>query len=514
MAAKQNNGSMRRAMLVILDGFGVNSEGEHNAITQANMPRLDRYFAKYPYTTLEASGAAVGLPDGQMGNSEVGHSTMGCGNIIPQDLVHINESIHDGSFFKNPVLLDAIQSAKAKSRPVHLLGLVSDGGVHSHIDHLKALLAMCKLNGVTPAVHMITDGRDTSPNTALSYLDELKELLAESNGLIHSVIGRYYAMDRDNRWDRTARAWNALTQISGLQAETARDAIKISYEKDLYDEFIEPTIVTNTERIKSGDEVVFFNFRNDRPRQLGAALIDKDFSNFDRSEYEPVSMCTMTKFHTAFNCPVAYESEQPKVTLAGAISNVGLKQLHVAETEKYPHVTFFINGGKEKAHPGEDRIVVPSPKVATYDLAPEMSAHEVANKVIEAIEGDIYSLIIVNFANGDMVGHTAVPEAIIKALEVMDKEVGRVLDSAVSNKVNVLLTSDHGNCDEMFDALTHDPHTQHTTNPVPCMVIAGRRKLELAKGQGLSSVTPTILELMNVPIPSQMNAKSIILKSS
>lgn len=511
MAAKRNNGTMRRAMLIILDGFGVNSDGEHNAITQANMPRLDAYFAKYPYTTLEASGAAVGLPEGQMGNSEVGHITMGCGNIIHQDLVHINDAIHDGSFFKNSVLLAAMQSAKEKSRPIHLLGLVSDGGVHSHIGHLQALLAMCKLNGVVPAVHMITDGRDTSPSTALSYLDELKEILVETKGAVHTVIGRYYAMDRDKRWERTQLAWQVLTQKQGPRADTAREAIRASYEKDLYDEFIEPTVVRGTERIKPDDEVVFFNFRNDRPRQLGAALVDEVFTDFDRGNFKPVNMCTMTKFHNEFNCPVAFESEHPKVTLAQAVSNVGLKQLHIAETEKYPHVTFFINGGKEKPHPGEDRIVVPSPKVATYDLKPEMSAREVADEVIQALEGDIYSLIIVNFANGDMVGHTAVPEAIIKALEVMDKEVGRVLDSAVSNKVNVLLTSDHGNCDEMFDALTHDPHTQHTTNPVPCMIIAGRRKLNLAKGMGLSSVTPTILQLMNVPVPSQMNAKSIIL---
>ena len=511
MAAKQNNGTMRRAILIILDGFGMNSDGEHNAITQASTPRLDTYFANYPFTTLEASGAAVGLPDGQMGNSEVGHITMGCGNIIRQDLVIINDAIHNGEFFKNPVLLHAMQSAKQKSGRIHLLGLVSDGGVHSHIEHLQALLAMCKLNGVIPAVHMITDGRDTSPSTALSYLDDLQESLIETKGAIHTVIGRYYAMDRDKRWERTERAWRVLTQQHGVQATTAREAIKVCYEKDLYDEFIEPTVIADTERIKPNDEVVFFNFRNDRPRQLAAALVEENFPHFDRGIFTPVSMCTMTKFHNEFSCPVAYESDYPRVTLAEAVSNIGLKQLHIAETEKYPHVTFFINGGKEKPHPGEDRIVVPSPKVATYDLQPEMSAHEVANEVIEALEGDIYSLIIVNFANGDMVGHTAVPEAIIKALEAMDKEVGRVLDSAVANNVNVLLTSDHGNCDEMFDALTHDPHTQHTTNPVPCMIIAGQKKLTLAKGLGLSSVTPTMLELMNIPVPSQMNAPSIIL---
>ena len=510
MAAKQNNGVMRRAMLIILDGFGLNSDGEHNAITQANTPRLDEYFAKYPYTTLEASGAAVGLPDGQMGNSEVGHITMGCGNIIHQDLVMINDAIHDGSFFKNPVLTSALRSAKYHARPIHLLGLVSDGGVHSHIDHLKALLAMCKLNHVVPAVHMITDGRDTSPNTALSYLDELSELLKESRGAIHTVLGRYYAMDRDRRWERTQRAWQALVQDGGLQTETPRDAIKMSYEKELFDEFIEPTIITNTERIRSNDDVIFFNFRNDRPRQLCVALAREEFEHFDRGDFQTVDMRTMTVFHSEFNFPVAFESEYPKITLAEVVSNVGLKQLHCAETEKYPHVTFFINGGNEKPFAGEDRIVVPSPKVATYDLMPEMSARKVANEVIDAINGDVYSLIIVNFANGDMVGHTAVPDAIIKALEVMDKEVGRVLDAAVDRKMNVLLTSDHGNCDEMFDALTHDPNTQHTTNPVPCMVIDGKKNLKLAKGKGLSAVTPTILDLMNIPIPRNMEADSLI----
>lgn len=504
--------SVRRAILIILDGFGESSASENNAVTQAHTPKLDKYFTTYPYTTLEASGAAVGLPSGQMGNSEVGHITMGCGNIIHQDLVLINDAIHNKSFYSNPVLMSALQSAKAKSRPIHLLGLVSDGGVHSHIEHLKALLKMCKANAVRPAIHMITDGRDTSPNSALSFLDELKAPLEETDGKIHSVIGRYYAMDRDRRWERTELAWQTLVHSDGLHADSARDAIRASYERDVFDEFIMPTIINGTNRIQADDQVIFFNFRNDRPRQLSAALAEHNFTDFDRGDYIPTSMYTMTVFHSSFCNPVAFTSEHPRVSLAEVISNAGLKQLHCAETEKYPHVTFFINGGKETPFPGEDRIMVPSPKVATYDLKPEMSAKEVADEVIKSIEDEVHSLIIVNFANGDMVGHTAVPEAIIKALEVMDKEVGRVLDTAVNNNVNVLLTSDHGNCDEMYDALTGDPHTQHTTNPVPCMVISQRsNNFELDKGKGLGSVTPTILELMNISIPDSMEEESLII---
>tara|TARA_R110002049_G_scaffold252264_1_gene427026 strand:- start:160259 stop:161794 length:1536 start_codon:yes stop_codon:yes gene_type:complete len=510
--SENENHIVRRAILIILDGYGVNAEGDNNAVTQAKTPRLDKFFSTHPYTTLEASGPAVGLPEGQMGNSEVGHITMGCGNIIHQDLVLINDAIHNGSFFKNPVLIAAMQSAKQKSRPIHLLGLVSDGGVHSHIEHLKALLAMCKLNGVKPAIHMITDGRDTSPNSALDFLDDIKELMDDANGAVHSVIGRYYAMDRDRRWERTELAWKALVSDEGLHSDTPREAIKESYKKDVFDEFILPTIIKDTSRIQQDDEVIFFNFRNDRPRQLGAALAEPDFNEFDLGNYKPISMCTMTVFHSSFCSPVAFTSEHPRVSLAEVVSNMGLRQLHCAETEKYPHVTFFINGGKETPFLGEDRIMVPSPKVATYDLKPEMSAKEVADVVIKSIKDGEHSLIIVNFANGDMVGHTAVPEAIIKALEVMDTEVGRVLDAAIEEQVNVLLTSDHGNCDEMYDALTGDPHTQHTTNPVPCMVIDQYNdKIQLAKGKGLGTVTPTILDLMNIPIPGSMEEESLII---
>jgi 2,3-bisphosphoglycerate-independent phosphoglycerate mutase len=447
-----------------------------------------------------------------MGNSEVGHITMGCGNIMRQDLVLINDAIRDKSFFSNEVLLDALHAAKQKARPIHLLGLVSDGGVHSHIDHLKALLQMCKTHQVIPALHMITDGRDTSPKSALRYLDEIKPLLNAANGKIHTVCGRYYAMDRDRRWERTKASWDALVATSqDNHVASAYDAITMSYQANLNDEFINPVAITDTERIKTDDDVIFFNFRNDRPRQLCEALCVREFSEFERGEFTTANVRTMTEFHSSFDCPVAIQSEHPHITLAKVVSDAGVKQLHCAETEKYPHVTFFINGGKEISYPGEDRIMVPSPKVATYDLKPEMSAREVADVVIEALNNKQHHLIIVNFANGDMVGHTAVPEAIIKALEAMDSEVGRVLDTAVEHEVNVLLTSDHGNCDEMVDALSGDPHTQHTTNPVPCMVIANNQNIQLKHGQGLSSVSPTILQLMNLPKPDEMHADSIII---
>ena len=347
------NSSCQPAILIILDGFGVNKDGQHNAISQANMPRLDEYFANHPYTTLEASGAAVGLPDGQMGNSEVGHITMGCGNIIRQDLVLINDAIIDGSFFTNNVLLAAIASAKQKNRPLHLLGLVSDGGVHSHINHLKALLRMCADNNVRPAVHMITDGRDTGPSTALTYLDEIEPNLKAAKGKIHTIAGRYYAMDRDRRWGRTELAWRAMVLNDFDSVESARQAIEASYSNNVLDEFIKPVAINNTERLKSGDDVVFFNFRNDRPRQLCESLSGEVFEHFARENFISANVSTMTVFHSSFDCAVAFQSEHPTVTLAEVVSEAGCQQLHCAETEKYPHVTFFINGGKETPFPGE-----------------------------------------------------------------------------------------------------------------------------------------------------------------
>jgi len=498
---------------MILDGCGVNDDGEHNAFKQAHMPRLDEYVERYAYTTLQASGAAVGLPEGQMGNSEVGHITLGCGNILHQDLVHINNAIDDRTFFSSQQIVGALESAKSRGRPIHLLGLVSDGGVHSHIRHAQALLEMCKQHGVRPALHMITDGRDTNPISALRYLEEITPYLEAAKGEVHSVLGRYYAMDRDQRWERTEKAWRVLTSDEDMPtASSARMAINASYEEVRSDEFIDPVVIRGTERIAEGDDVIFFNFRNDRTRQLCQALMDADFNHFRRDQGGLVAMRTMTVFHEGFDCPVIFATEHPKVTIGQVVSDLGLKQFHCAETEKYPHVTFFINGGRETPYDGETRSMVPSPKVATYDLKPEMSAREVADEVIQVIEDEDDHLIIVNFANGDMVGHTAVPEAIIAALEAMDAQVGRVLDAAVKYQVNVLLTSDHGNCDEMIDAMTGEPHTQHTTNPVPCVVISNDGPVKLMKGQGLSNVSPTLLELMNIPQPELMKSQSLILR--
>lgn len=501
----------RRALLVILDGFGLNPGKANNAVVEARTPRLDEYFSTHSHTTLEASGSAVGLPSGQMGNSEVGHITIGCGCIIRQDLVRIDQAIYDGSFFENPTFRYAVKKARDSKRPLHLIGLVSDGGVHSHINHLLAIIRLCKMQGVSPLVHMITDGRDTGPRVARRYLPVLEEALSEAGGGIATVMGRYYAMDRDKRWHRTQKAWEALVQLKGERVASARNAIESAYAAGKGDEFILPAILPTAEPIDTDDCVLFFNFRNDRPRQLVKALSVRDFDNFERGDFHPVNVVTMTEYDAEYPCPIAFLPERPAVNLGQIVSEAGLRQFHCAETEKYPHVTFFLNGGRETPYEGEDRTMVPSPKVATYDLEPEMSAATVADNVIEALRNPDYALVVVNFANGDMVGHTAVRDAVIKAVEVLDTEVGRVLDAAVANDVSVLLTADHGNCDEMVDALTGEPHTQHTLYPVPCLII-DKACWRLSTGAGISSVTPTILQFMGLPQPPEMTARSLLLE--
>lgn len=503
------NSNVKRAMLVILDGFGVKPDGQYNAILKADMPRLDEYFTRYPSTTLEASGPSVGLPEGQMGNSEVGHITLGCGCIIRQDLVRIHDAIKDGSFFRKSALVEAMQSAKKHDRPIHLMGLVSDGGVHSHLSHVIALIQMAKSMGVVPWLHMITDGRDTAPKSAMKYLEQLLPELADAQGRVATVIGRYYAMDRDNRWDRTQLAWNAIVRAEGKQAESAEAAIKNAYSRKETDEFITPTIIQGFNGLLSNDAIIFFNFRNDRPRQIAAALAQNEFSGFERGDYAPCLLTTMTVYDDSIPARIAFGPEQPQITLSAVVSQAGYRQFHCAETEKYPHVTFFLNGGQEDPLPGEDRVVVPSPKVATYDLQPEMSAPEVADAIIDSLQNPEYKFIVVNFANGDMVGHTANEPAIIQALEAMDTQVGRILDAAVENDVSVLLTADHGNCDEVIDAKTGEPHTQHTTNPVPCLIVSGNGQLSLKSGQGLSAVAPTMLKLMHLPKPEQMTGEEL-----
>lgn len=509
---KNNRTEIRhRVILIILDGFGINPSKANNAILQAETPRLDEYFSKYPHTVLEASGEAVGLPSGQMGNSEVGHMTIGCGTIIRQDLIRINDAITDSSFFEMSPLLRAIKKAKKKQGYIHLIGLLSDGGVHSHIDHVVALLHLCRQHGVRPLLHAITDGRDAPPQSAEKYIDYLQEALREANGFIATLTGRYYAMDRDRRWERTMKAWQALVLLQGEKADSAHDAIARAYERGETDEFILPTVIKGAQPMMDESEVIFYNFRNDRPRQLASSLAQKTFTAFDRDPgYKPVKLTVMTKYGKEYLGPVIFPPRKPETNLAEIISRHNLHQFHCAETEKYPHVTYFINGGHEEAYEGEDRKMVPSPKVATYDLQPEMSAEEVADEVIKALQNNEYALIITNFANGDMVGHTAKKEAITAALEALDKQAGRVLDAAMENDVAVVLTSDHGNCDEIVDPHTREPHTQHTVYPVPCLVIDGKDR-KLANGQGLSAVAPTILEIMGIEKPEAMTGKSLLI---
>jgi len=510
--AEQRSVPRRNTLLVILDGFGTNPSKINNAVAEADTPRLDEYFSQHPHTLLDTCGRAVGLPDGQMGNSEVGHLTIGSGTIVRQDLVRIDDAISDGSFFENSALVAAVRTAKAADRPLHLLGLVSDGGVHSHVRHLHALIKLCRKHGVRPVVHMITDGRDTAPKAALNYLPGLEKRLEKAQGKIATICGRYYAMDRDNRWDRTQLAWEAIVNGKGFStAATAEEGIRAAYADDKTDEFILPIILEDAETIQSGDSLVFFNFRNDRPRQLAEALGQDHFSGFERPGYTPITVTCLTEYDPKFLSPIGFPPERPKTTVGEVVSMAGYKQFHCAETEKYAHVTFFMNGGREEPYAGEERVMVPSPKVATYDQAPEMSADEVADEVIKALESKEYGLVMVNFANGDMVGHTAVRDAVIKAVETLDCEVGRVLDAAIANEYSVILTADHGNCDEMVDPITREPHTQHTMYPVPCMII-DEVPWRLNTGAGLSSIAPTILQLMGLQQPKVMKGKSILLE--
>jgi 2,3-bisphosphoglycerate-independent phosphoglycerate mutase len=501
----------RPTILIVLDGVGVNPSRINNAVLEAKTPRLDEYFSKYPHTTLDACGDAVGLPDGQMGNSEVGHMTLGSGTIMRQDLVRINDEIESGDFFENAALLAAVEDAVAMDRPVHLVGLVSDGGVHSHVDHLLALIKLCVQHKVKPVLHMITDGRDTAPMSALVYLKDLESALDDAGGCIATVCGRYYSMDRDNRWSRTEKAWKVMVLREGRRAENARYAIEMAYAESETDEFIKPTVLDGCEKVESNDSVIFFNFRNDRPRQLAAALSQSSFDEFKVGKYEGATVTCLTEYDPEFLLPIGYAPERPQYTVASVVSRAGFKQLHCAETEKFAHVTYFFNGGKKKPFAGEDHVMVHSPDVATYDLKPEMSAAGVADKVIEALEKGEYSFILVNFANGDMVGHTAVREAVIKAVEALDREVGRVLDAAMKAEYSVVLTADHGNCDEMIEPVTQEPHTQHTLYPVPCLVI-DEVSWHLRPGGSLSSVAPSILQLMGLQQPPSMTGKSLLMR--
>jgi len=500
----------RSTLLIIMDGMGLNPSRLDNAVALARTPNLDELYSSNPVTVLEASGAAVGLPAGQMGNSEVGHLTIGCGSILRQDLVVINESIANGEFASNEAIAGACQSAAADKRPMHIIGLVSDGGVHSHLDHLMALIAACKQYKVKPMLHMITDGRDTAPKCATVYLSQIESALKDADGQIATVSGRYYAMDRDNRWERVQIAFDAMVHGKGETGASAKAVIEAAWESDKTDEFILPAVLDGAELIAAGDQAIFFNFRNDRPRELSSALIQDDFDNFDRGTFSPIGLTTMTRYHPDFNCPVAFIKDKPDSTLGAVVEAAGVGQYHSAETEKYPHVTFFFNGGREQPYEGEQRGLIASPKVDTYDLQPEMSAYEVRDKVLEAIKSDQFGFIVVNLANGDMVGHTGVRDAVIKAVEVVDEIVGELVQAATDNEFSVLLTADHGNADMLVDPVTGAPHTQHTIFPVACMV-KDKNAWHLANGLGLSSIAPTVLQLMGLEQPASMGGVSMLL---
>jgi 2,3-bisphosphoglycerate-independent phosphoglycerate mutase len=500
----------RPVLLVIFDGFGLNPSRINNAWALAQTPHLDYYFANHPHTALQASGLAVGLPDGQFGNSEVGHMTLGAGRVLEQDLLRIAVAVRGGGLRDNPSWRDTVASA----RRLHLVGLVSDGGVHSHIEHLLGMLDLLADTPVEPVVHMVTDGRDTPPRSALLYLDRLEHTLgAIGRGFVATVSGRYCAMDRARHWDRTEKAWAAMVLGRGLAAPSARRAIEDAYARGEGDEFIVPTVVGDpaVSRVGPGEPVVFFNFRSDRARQLAAAIGLEDFGGFDRRGATPRPVVGMTEYDPKLGFPVLFTPELPTRTLAEVISEAGLRQFHCAETEKYPHVTYFFNGGREEPLPGEDRAIVPSPNVATYDERPEMSAARVADRTIAAIVRGHYDFVLVNFANGDMVGHTATRHAAIRAVETLDLQGHRVIQAALHRGYTVLLTADHGNCDELVDPQTGEPHTQHTPYPVPFLLL-GEPAVSLGIGRGLADVAPTVLDLLDLPQPPEMTGRSLILK--
>ena len=496
---------------MILDGFGI-APVEGNAIAAANKPNLDKIFAENPHTQIGASGMDVGLPDGQMGNSEVGHTNIGAGRIVYQELTRITKSAQDGDMDKNEALLKAMNNAKDNGKALHLMGLLSDGGVHSHNTHLYALLEMAKRVGVEKVfVHCFMDGRDVPPSSGKDYVKELMDKLEEIGvGKIATVMGRYYAMDRDNRWERVEKAYAAMVYGEGEQAECPLCAMQNSYDKEVTDEFVVPTVVKGAEPISEGDSVIFYNFRPDRAREITRTLVDPDFTGFERKKgFFPLTYVCMTQYDATMpNVEVAYKPESLVNTFGEYISNKGLTQLRIAETEKYAHVTFFFNGGVEKQYPGEDRILVKSPAVATYDLQPEMSAYEVTDKMVEAVKSGKYDALILNYANCDMVGHTGVFEAAVKAVEAVDTCVGRVVEAVKEMGGCVLLTADHGNADKMVDE-DGTPFTAHTTNPVPFCVI--NHPCQLREGGRLADIAPTMLKILGLEQPAEMTGESIIL---
>lgn len=513
--------SRRPVLLAILDGWGIGRDEPGNAILRANTPVMDNLIATYPNATLRTSGEDVGLPAGQMGNSEVGHLNIGAGFIVYQWITRLDRAIADRTFNRNAAFSVAFERVKSNGGTLHLMGLMGEGGVHAHTRHLLALIDAAEEHGVRKIlVHAFTDGRDTSPTSAAEFILPIETRLATMpEARVATVIGRYYAMDRDHRWERTQKAFDAIAHAIGTPAASAHEAIRQSYDAGVTDEFINPAVILdpdgNRHTVGEHDEFIFWNFRSDRGRQLSQALTTVEFGSFDRGGYTPDHpMTTMTTYEESLPVTVAFPSEDVEFPLARAVSEAGKTQFHTAETEKYPHVTFFINGGREEPFPGESRRLVPSPKVATYDLQPEMSAPEVCDGVVEAIESGQYDVIIVNFANGDMVGHTGVIPAVIKAIETVDACVGRIVEALTAAGGIGIFTADHGNAEEEIDIETGGPMTAHTTNPVPLILVAADdhpyRHATLRTDGVLSALAPTVLQLAGVPIPEAMTQQSLI----
>lgn len=502
--------------LIILDGFGLRNDVQGNAVAQAKKPNYDRYLATYPHTTLTACGEAVGLPEGQMGNSEVGHLNIGAGRIVYQDLTKISKDIREGEFFENQTIIDAVRNAKQTGKKLHIYGLLSDGGVHSHINHIFAVLDLCKKEEFSNVfIHAFLDGRDVAPDSAKTYMQQLLDKIQQVGlGQVATVQGRYYAMDRDKRWERTAKSYQAMVYGEGPKYTDPMKAIIESYEKSIFDEFVMPTVIVGEDGnpvglVQSGDSVIFMNFRPDRAIQLSQVFTNEDFRGFDRGPKAPTNLhyVCLTLFSETVGGFVAYKPKNLDNTLGEVLSQNGLKQLRAAETEKYPHVTFFFSGGRDVELPGETRLLINSPKVATYDLQPEMSAYELADAVVKEIEADKHDAIILNFANPDMVGHSGLLEPTIRAVEATDECLGKVVEAILAKGGVVCITADHGNADIVRDEADR-PHTAHTTNPVPFIVTD--KNVTLRDGGILADIAPTILDILGVAKPAEMTGNSII----
>ncbi len=516
----------RPLVLVVMDGYGINPRKEANAVTLAQKPNLDRIARDWPHTQLATSGPAVGLPEGQMGNSEVGHLNMGAGKRVLQEYTRVTAAIHDGSFFRNPALLKAVEHVKRNDAKLHFCGLLGPGGVHAHQSHLEACLRLAANHEVEQVyIHAFTDGRDTSPFGAREYMAELVARANEIGGThparVATISGRYYAMDRDNRWERIARVYNAMTRGEGVQASDPVGAIAASYERGVTDEFIEPIVLMDdghpVATVQAGDSVVYFNFRSDRGRELTKAFVLPELppqaaGKFDRGPcLDDLVFVTMTEYEVGLPVEVAFPADNVDEPIAKILADRGLKQFHTAETEKYAHVTFFFNGGREAPFPGEDRLLIPSPKVATYDLQPEMSAPALTDEAVLRIQSGVYDVIIMNYANADMVGHTGVLEAAIKAVEAVDQGVGRVVEAALAQGGAVLITADHGNAEQLIEYDTGKPHTFHTTNPVPFFFVVPQMPNAVMRSDGiLADVAPTMLQLLHIPQPRAMTGRTLI----